>query len=261
VDERAALAVYRVLGLVVLLACGRAHFGELDAIDATQCAPGHDEDADGIPDDCDGCPHIADPQQADGDRDGVGDVCDPNPATFGESIAVFDPFTSLRAEWMITGNPMPTIVGDSLVADARVGRLNLERASVPANDYFELGGRLGQGLAQRQLVINAVDAPNKFYYCAMTQGMTVTYLEVAYTPDGTMYSVVDMTPIQGPLGDRDFVLALRHTTSDYACATNWPGTQPEVSGPRPAGFQGHALTVVGDSVELRYDYFIQIHSP
>jgi hypothetical protein len=37
-----------------------------------------DTDRDGIPDDTDNCPTIANPSQSDADRDGLGNVCDPN---------------------------------------------------------------------------------------------------------------------------------------------------------------------------------------
>lgn len=41
---------------------------------------GHDEDGDGVPDDGDLCPHIADEEQGDADGDGIGDACDRAPA-------------------------------------------------------------------------------------------------------------------------------------------------------------------------------------
>lgn len=39
----------------------------------------HDSDADGVRDESDDCPYIADPGQVDQDGDGVGDLCDPKP--------------------------------------------------------------------------------------------------------------------------------------------------------------------------------------
>jgi hypothetical protein len=40
-----------------------------------------DDDEDGVPDEADRCPHVADPSQEDTDGDGVGDACDLCPGT------------------------------------------------------------------------------------------------------------------------------------------------------------------------------------
>nr|HEX4314871.1 thrombospondin type 3 repeat-containing protein [Kofleriaceae bacterium] len=88
-------------------------------------APPVDSDGDGIPDDRDNCPHVANPDQADEDADGLGDVCDPcppfagsadsdgdglpdacdpNPSVAGDKIVEFDGFGSgLPAGWQATG--------------------------------------------------------------------------------------------------------------------------------------------------------------
>jgi len=48
-----------------------------DPLDASSHGP--DWDRDGVPDDLDACPSVADPAQADRDRDGAGDACDACP--------------------------------------------------------------------------------------------------------------------------------------------------------------------------------------
>ena len=86
------------------------------ATDAGPDAPPglHDEDGDGTVDSADGCPHLAEAMQVDGDGDGVNDPCDPRPMTPGERIAYFDPFTAQRPEWMFTTGTW-TYPGDVLV--------------------------------------------------------------------------------------------------------------------------------------------------
>ncbi|HUS27407.1 MAG TPA: hypothetical protein VMZ53_02830 [Kofleriaceae bacterium] len=54
------------------------------------CAPNeHDEDSDGFPDRCDGCPTVMDPDDADADDDGVWDNCDQNRGAGGRDAILF----------------------------------------------------------------------------------------------------------------------------------------------------------------------------
>ncbi len=61
------------------------------------CIGSHDEDLDGIPDACDGCPTAVGNDDKDGD--GLGDACDPFPLIPGDSIAVFDGFGGASMIW------------------------------------------------------------------------------------------------------------------------------------------------------------------
>jgi len=98
-----------------------------------------DSDHDGVPDDVDNCPDVANPDQAneDGDRfgdacdpcppvandtpsdpdgDGVADSCDPNPMTPGDKIEVFEGFHHGLPPWARTPNWV--VVGDAVRATA-----------------------------------------------------------------------------------------------------------------------------------------------
>lgn len=53
---------------------------------------GHDEDSDGIDDNCDNCPTVSNPEQANSDGDDIGDLCEwPDNEQALSTIVVFDP--------------------------------------------------------------------------------------------------------------------------------------------------------------------------
>jgi len=68
------------------------------------CYTGHDEDADGVDDNCDACPTWHEDVQADGDHDGLGDVCEsPAGSTVLTRFVTFEPFTSNTGNWSASG--------------------------------------------------------------------------------------------------------------------------------------------------------------
>jgi hypothetical protein len=121
------------------------------------CLPGgHDEDGDGVVDNCDNCPVDPNPQQADGDGDLVGDACDPSPQP-DDDIINFDSFTfptpwaGLRGSWSRTDDtfdqfdlaPLTTLASrqltdpaaPELVIDVRfsvTGTLPVQAGELPA---------------------------------------------------------------------------------------------------------------------------------
>jgi hypothetical protein len=58
----------------------------------------HDEDLDGIGDECDACPIAKPPAQADADKDAVDSPCDPDPRTPGDKIILFNGFNASIAD-------------------------------------------------------------------------------------------------------------------------------------------------------------------
>jgi hypothetical protein len=111
--------------------CERTRGGDVDAaidapipIDGSTACVGtttHDEDADGIVDNCDNCPGVANAEQADtteASPDGVGNACDPRP-TAADRITFFEGFATTPAGWTI--DDKSTIANDRLTTAATQG--------------------------------------------------------------------------------------------------------------------------------------------
>lgn len=100
---------------MAVLGCGRVNFASsTDDASADDAARGdavacgsHDEDGDGVADNCDNCPTFANIAQLDieeiingANADGVGDACDPRPTLAGDYITFFDACNVPSANFM-----------------------------------------------------------------------------------------------------------------------------------------------------------------
>jgi hypothetical protein len=254
--------------LLVLAGCGRLDFGARgdaaaggDEATAKVCAnpAGHDEDGDGIDDACDGCPHIADPDQPDGDGDGVDDACDPNPTTPGDSIAYFDPFTSQRPEWHVNGTG--TLGSDEWDAGSNWA-LAMDVDS--ANDLFQFGGHAEPPSTTFQHHVHVAVGPgtDAFYYCELYDSGSTLALQFTYTYDGVTYSHDGPpAPLTWPLGNGDFQLSIRSIGSAAQCAATWAGATPIVPATIPPGIPATVVALATAEQPATIDYFVQIHSP
>lgn len=94
---------------------------------------GHDEDRDGVPDECDNCPNVA---NADQDGPSVGAACAPDPAFVSSaSRLLFDPLRSL-SEWKTFGSGAGAFVlapdGDAFEGGSLADELRFVSASTGA---------------------------------------------------------------------------------------------------------------------------------
>jgi hypothetical protein len=98
-----------------------------DAAAVDAACGGHDEDLDGIPDNCDSCPHVVD-LGVDTDGDGIDDACDPHKMQAGDHLAAFYAFAEGEPELTILTTPFAHVArtnGD-LVVTADANRMNEE---------------------------------------------------------------------------------------------------------------------------------------
>ncbi len=254
--------------VVVLIAagCGRFGFGDTQAtgdggvdgtvpIDAPPCTPsGHDEDDDGTDDACDVCPQVPG-TQLDSDGDGVGDGCDPSSSAHARRL--FDPFVSLRPEWMFS--PGATITGDALRYASINQGSGATLAITPGRDVYELAGRLlaGGPIAGGHQVSLQLDAGATTFYCELHEdggGFALKY--TVY--DGTLYDNIAMEPLPGPFTMGPFILRMIHDPPDVVCQGEFGGVPVAVQGPASGVPVEHYVTVFNIDVELDYYQHLEI---
>lgn len=246
---------------LLLAACGRIGFdGHAPGDDATAndciAAGTHDEDADGVVDNCDVCPHLAGPQ-LDGDGDRVGDACDPEPARPAQRIVVFEPFTSYDAWGAIT---IVQQRDDSVTLGAAGTQGSLRRAFIPGNDVLAIGARTsgaGTGPHLVAVILKELTTPAA-YYCEVFDSGTDASLFFTYTFDNVNY----MHPGQAGasrLAMADGTLALTLDAGTVRCKSTWSGNG-FAQGGVPPNIDAMVLGLYAENVEAELFYFIQIRT-
>lgn len=251
--------------LLLLTGCGRIAFQPAEETtsdatpspDAKVCVTpaGHDEDSDGVDDACDGCPHIADPAQPDTDGDGVDDACDPRPQQPGDSITFFDPFTTRLTAWTTVQNA--TYEGDDIYAAS--GRLKLVRPLAPNNDTFIAGGEIfSLPLASQHQIILGNGDGNASVYCEL-QSDTNGKLAATYTFDSMAYSSAKSSA--GPvLTPATFTVGSHVALPSFGCQTSWPVANPDFQTTIPPGINPTVVGLDASNLEIRFHYYLTIHS-
>ncbi len=103
----------------------------------TGCWINHDEDADGVDDNCDNCPTYANPGQANADGDQIGDVCEsPAGASALGTINVFESMNTSVTTWTtVRGTWTPGTDQIAGTAGTDTDGNYLHPLSLPANNY------------------------------------------------------------------------------------------------------------------------------
>jgi hypothetical protein len=192
----------------------------------------HDEDSDGVVDECDNCPSLANANQADVGEinagqtaDGVGDACDPRPAAGGDGIFLFDGmnFTTLPPEWTNVGGGGWAANGTSLAPTGTSTGQELKRA-FPSS--------LGNYLAETAFTFLALtsvgsasipfrtDASRNGWGCGIGIGSAGGNIFLTQVTGGTGETTPTSVPIADPMvGNRYRVLAGGYNSNLYCMTT------------------------------------------
>lgn len=256
------MVVMRALAVLVVAGCGRFDFdARVDAAaDASTCISpiGHDEDGDGLDDNCDPCPNLAG-DATDTDQDGVGDACDPSASPL-DRIAMFDPFVATRTDlWRFPGTS--SVSGDALVMPGITPSSTLYFVDPPGNDVysFELDITAIGGGNQRQYSFGVRDVPTThWYYCEFTD-LPAQVLKAGYTPDaGQNYFAIQVTNVDAPLVPGHARFEVDHSSTNLTCRLTWNGAAYTAGGAIPAAVAGEESYLSANNVDLNVQSVVRV---
>lgn len=232
-----------------------------------------DHDADGRGDACDVCPHLAD-DGADQDGDGVGDACDPHPDAAGDRIAFFEGFYEDAPGWGIA------IGGETWHFDGATARQvstdldhQLQRGDVTVSDaVVEIRMKVNamamdEGVRRSAGISVGFKASDDFYFCGLAAASEESELDA-----GKVYSdffgTTQFDSLAAPFGAQmpgDFNVVSAHvrhagaeTTVDCAAARGATTASQSYS------IDDHADGTVGvrtNGVAASFDYVFVVTVP
>lgn len=176
-------------------------------VDLSACLSGHDEDGDGIDDNCDNCPTYYNPGQVDGESDGIGDVCEyPADQTLFSEIVVYDSFanneeefwTPLNGTWSY-GYDIVTGVFQSSGA-GYFHDMDFADAPYSVETTFFYDDQPWNGNAYAGLIF--AKYLNTFYICAFERHNE--NLTVWYYPGSGYHQLIESHPVSTSAGDSDW---------------------------------------------------------
>lgn len=225
----------------------------------------HDEDGDAIGDRCDPCPHLAG-TTADADGDGVGDACDPQPAIAKQRFVLFDPFTSLRPEWDHSSGI--SLVGETLRATGASAftRLDLPNGELRIATSGTIVSITAGTVHSVAIAFGINTAGDRFHYAEFYDSGGSGGKIAIMKADGDNYTGLAAQPYSGNLptgawamtidasvANQQIGLAAKLGGTSYAPLTGSTTTAPILT-------PGGEITVFTRNADVRYDYFVVIET-
>jgi hypothetical protein len=269
--------VWRGWVLLLLAGCGRFGFdpsgggpgdgspsdgdGAMIIPDAPECPTVvHDEDADGVDDACDFCPHVAGPQ-LDGDGDRVGDICDPEPGIPRQQIMLFDPFVTLGSSWeRVEGSE--TVVNDELQLLGMNDFRQVRRPITLGHDLFMIGGTSGAaGSGSYVFAIRTTPAtPPGSFYCEVYDNATTSSLNFTYTFDDVDFPSDGTTNLSTRFANGTGTFIYEVMANTARCTSLWRSELEQVVGNLPVGISVDRVDLYAQNINVRIAYFLQIRT-
>jgi hypothetical protein len=222
----------------------------------------HDEDADGVDDACDVCPHVADPSQPDSDGDRVGDGCDPEPAIPRQRIVVFDPFVSTDPVWSMTMNGAASgaVETDELVMRGNGGTMSWLRPYAPTRDRFVISATTSnEGPGEYLLALFTPQATfTRAFYCELFDSGTLSGLKYTYTFDAVTYTSPDAAPLAQRFAGGGGTLTYDIDPDNVTCTAEWRDQRINVAGVRPVDIEPDQIRIYVEELDVRVAYFLHI---
>jgi hypothetical protein len=225
----------------------------------------HDEDGDGVVDECDNCPSVSNANQANvgevnagTNADGVGDACDPRPASGGDSIFFFDGmnFTTIPSTWTNVGAGSWTASGSSMSPTSTTSGQELERSFPSA---------LGNYLAETAFTFTALttvgsasipfrtDASRNGWGCGVGLNGSAGDIFLTQVTGGTGETNPSTASINVPqVGDRFRLWAGGYSTSLYCMI---PGGSARVNRSNSSSTSGES-GIRASGVDATFEYFL-----
>jgi hypothetical protein len=240
---------------------------DVDNCPARANADQHDEDADSRGDACDPCPHLsASSADLDTDGDGIGDGCDPQPMLANQTLAYFDPFTMVRAEW--THSPEVTIANDELrlAGDENFTRLAVANgetriivggtvASVATASPHQLSMEFGANGARTELhLVQFFDGTGNPGDVSITKKIGNDFPDLAKTPySGTLPTGAFALQVDASVAKQQVTLAT--TLGGMVMPTLTAKTDAA-----PALTPGADISLFERNADFRFDYILVIET-